>query len=79
MSLMIAGTYVLELKLYDFRLFKRAITYVFVEHISQLHTNLAPLWGLGVYWYGSGTDSLREQCEVVCEGILTFLVISTIL
>ena len=49
MSLMIAGTYVLELKLYDFRLFKRALNYVFVEHISQLHTNLAPLWGLGVY------------------------------
>jgi hypothetical protein len=60
MGLLIASTYVLELKLYDFRLFKRALIYVFVEHKSQLKTNLAPLWALGVFLYGAGADSMRE-------------------
>jgi hypothetical protein len=78
-GLMIASTYVLELKLHNCHLLKKALTYVFVDHKSQLHTNLAALWGLGVYQYGSGADSLREQSEVVCEGILAFLVVSTIL
>lgn len=60
MGLLIASTYVLELKLYDSRLFKRVLIYVFVEHKSQLKTNLAPLWALGVYLYGAGADSMRE-------------------
>jgi hypothetical protein len=76
---MIAGTYVIDLNLQDCRLMKRAITYVFVEHKSQLHSNLAAYWGLNVYYFGSRADSLREQSELVCEGTLAFLVVSTIL
>ena len=57
---MIAGTYVVDLNLQDCRLMKRAITYVFVEQKSQLHTNLAAYWGLNVYYFGSRADSLRE-------------------
>ena len=79
MGILIASTYVIELKLQDCHLLKMGLTYVFVEHKSQLHTNLAVIWGLGVYLYGSGADSLREQSEVVCEGILAVLVVSTIL
>ena len=76
-ALFMASSYLIELRLYNFYLIKRAGAILLKNH--QLYSTIASLWVIGLFYYSSMADSLREQPDIVCEAAITVLLVATLL